>query len=169
MTVLALSTFIYIFCRDRVAGIAEVDELAALADKKEASYWRSVAMLMRGWFFALAGEGAPAVDAISSGITAFRLTGATIYGPWNLSCLALAHAHLGQFDDAFVGHSVDQRPLPSEAEVASTSFANPAVTIARALSNTYAGIAPAGVLAFIVAQLVGAVAATVLTRWLFQK
>jgi glycerol uptake facilitator-like aquaporin len=52
---------------------------------------------------------------------------------------------------------------------ASTSFANPAVTIARALSNTYAGIAPADVLAFIVAQLVGAVAATALAQWLFQK
>ena len=42
---------------------------------------------------------------------------------------------------------------------ASTSFANPAVTIARALSNTFAGIAPAGVPAFIVAQLVGMLAA----------
>lgn len=52
---------------------------------------------------------------------------------------------------------------------ASTSFANPAVTIARALSNTYAGIAPAGVLAFVVAQLVGAVAATTLAGWLFQR
>jgi glycerol uptake facilitator-like aquaporin len=52
---------------------------------------------------------------------------------------------------------------------ASTSFANPAVTIARALSDTYAGIAPAGVLAFIVAQLVGAVSATALARWLFQR
>ena len=50
---------------------------------------------------------------------------------------------------------------------ASTSFANPAVTIARALSDTYAGIAPAGVLAFIVAQLVGALAAVVLAHWLF--
>src|SRR5262249_23102609 len=38
---------------------------------------------------------------------------------------------------------------------ASTSFANPAVTIARSLSDTFAGIAPAGVLAFIAAQLVG--------------
>ena len=52
---------------------------------------------------------------------------------------------------------------------ASTSFANPAVTIARALSDTYAGIAPSGVVAFIIAQLIGAVAATVLARWLFQK
>jgi glycerol uptake facilitator-like aquaporin len=52
---------------------------------------------------------------------------------------------------------------------ASTSFANPAVTIARALSDTYAGIAPAGVLAFIAAQLVGALAATALAPWLFRK
>jgi glycerol uptake facilitator-like aquaporin len=52
---------------------------------------------------------------------------------------------------------------------ASTSFANPAVTIARALSDTFAGIAPASVLAFIVAQLLGALAATVLARWLFQE
>jgi glycerol uptake facilitator-like aquaporin len=52
---------------------------------------------------------------------------------------------------------------------ASTSFANPAVTIARALSDTYAGIAPAGVLAFIAAQLGGALAATALATWLFRK
>jgi glycerol uptake facilitator-like aquaporin len=42
---------------------------------------------------------------------------------------------------------------------ASTSFANPAVTIARATSNTFAGIAPAGVPAFVAAQLVGMLAA----------
>jgi glycerol uptake facilitator-like aquaporin len=52
---------------------------------------------------------------------------------------------------------------------ASTSFANPAVTIARALSDTYAGIAPAGAPAFIVAQLFGALAAVALGRWLFGK
>ena len=49
---------------------------------------------------------------------------------------------------------------------ASTSFANPALTIARALSDTYAGIAPGGVLAFIAAQLVGALLAVALARWL---
>jgi glycerol uptake facilitator-like aquaporin len=42
---------------------------------------------------------------------------------------------------------------------ASTSFANPAVTIARALSDTFAGIAPSGVAAFIVSQLAGGYAA----------
>lgn len=50
---------------------------------------------------------------------------------------------------------------------ASTSFANPAVTIARALSNTFAGIAPAGVLAFTAAQLFGMLAAVMLGRWLW--
>jgi glycerol uptake facilitator-like aquaporin len=50
---------------------------------------------------------------------------------------------------------------------ASTSFANPAVTIARALSNTYAGIDPSGVPAFIIAQLLGALAALALASWLW--
>jgi glycerol uptake facilitator-like aquaporin len=50
---------------------------------------------------------------------------------------------------------------------ASTSFANPAVTIARSLSDTFAGIAPGGVLAFIAAQILGALVATALSRWLW--
>ena len=49
---------------------------------------------------------------------------------------------------------------------ASTSFANPAVTLARAASDTFAGIRPADVPGFIVAQLIGAAAATMLFRWL---
>jgi len=49
---------------------------------------------------------------------------------------------------------------------ASTSFANPAVTLARAASNSFAGIRPVDAPAFIVAQLVGAVCATALFRWL---
>jgi glycerol uptake facilitator-like aquaporin len=49
---------------------------------------------------------------------------------------------------------------------ASTSFANPAVTLARSASDTFAGIRPADAPAFIAAQLVGAGAATSLFRWL---
>lgn len=52
---------------------------------------------------------------------------------------------------------------------ASTSFANPAVTLARSLSNTFAGIAPDGVAAFIAAQLLGASLAVILSRWLWNK
>jgi glycerol uptake facilitator-like aquaporin len=48
---------------------------------------------------------------------------------------------------------------------ASTSFANPAVTIARSISDSFAGIAPSGVIAFIAAQLAGMLAAVVLGRW----
>lgn len=49
---------------------------------------------------------------------------------------------------------------------ASTSFANPAVTLARAATNTFAGIRPVDAPAFLIAQLVGAAAATALFRWL---
>ncbi len=52
---------------------------------------------------------------------------------------------------------------------ASTSFANPAVTIARSLSDTYTGIAPAGVTAFIAAQLIGTLTAVAITAWLWPK
>jgi glycerol uptake facilitator-like aquaporin len=51
----------------------------------------------------------------------------------------------------------------------STSFANPAVTIGRALSDTFAGIAPASVPGFVVAQLVGALGGVVLLLALFGR
>jgi glycerol uptake facilitator-like aquaporin len=50
---------------------------------------------------------------------------------------------------------------------ASTSFANPAVTIARSVSDTFAGIAPAGAPAFIAAQFAGMLAAVIISRWLW--
>jgi len=49
---------------------------------------------------------------------------------------------------------------------ASTSFANPAVTIARSLTDTFSGIRPADVPGFLVGQLLGAIVATLLFRWL---
>jgi glycerol uptake facilitator-like aquaporin len=49
---------------------------------------------------------------------------------------------------------------------ASTSFANPAVTLARSASNTFAGIRPTDVPGFVVAQLLGSVAATLVFKWL---
>lgn len=52
---------------------------------------------------------------------------------------------------------------------ASTSFANPAVTIARSLSDTFAGIAPASVVGFILAQLSGAMAAAAVAGWLWSE
>ncbi|MBN8739134.1 MAG: aquaporin family protein [Lysobacterales bacterium 69-70] len=50
---------------------------------------------------------------------------------------------------------------------ASTSFANPAITVARCLTNTFAGIRPADVVGFVVAQCVGATISVIVARWLF--
>jgi glycerol uptake facilitator-like aquaporin len=52
---------------------------------------------------------------------------------------------------------------------ASTSFANPAVTVARCLSDTFAGIRPVDVPLFVVAQLIGGLGATLLFRWLVPR
>jgi len=52
---------------------------------------------------------------------------------------------------------------------ASTSFANPAVTIARTLSDTFAGIAPASAPGFVAAQILGALGGMALWGWLFAK
>lgn len=51
----------------------------------------------------------------------------------------------------------------------STSFANPAITVARSLSNTFAGISPSHVPGFVIAQLLGAFAAALVVRWLFDS
>ena len=51
---------------------------------------------------------------------------------------------------------------------ASTSFANPAVTIVRSLTDTFAGIAPGNVAMFVVAELVGALAGMLLMAWLLE-
>jgi glycerol uptake facilitator-like aquaporin len=67
---------------------------------------------------------------------------------------------------AFTGLAVAGYIVGAYWFTASTSFANPAVTVARALSNTFAGIAPADVVPFIFAQLTGAAAATALFIWL---
>ncbi len=52
---------------------------------------------------------------------------------------------------------------------ASTSFANPAVTLARSLSNTFAGIAPTSAPMFVLAQLAGAIAASLLFGWILKE
>lgn len=52
---------------------------------------------------------------------------------------------------------------------ASTSFANPAVTLARSLSDTFAGIAPASIPGFLGGQVVGALAAVAVATWLFKS
>ena len=58
-------------------------------------------MMQRGCVLALTGKASDAVQMITSGITALRSTGATVWCPSSLSYLASAYAELGQFDDAW--------------------------------------------------------------------
>ena len=58
-------------------------------------------MTNRGCLLASTGKAADAIQMITSGITAFRSTGSTLFTPWHLSNLAKAYAELGQFEDAW--------------------------------------------------------------------
>ena len=93
--------WLHTFCGDYAAAIALVNELAALADEKAGSFWKASAMLYRGWLRALTGKPSDAVQMITSGVAAWRATGANQHLPLYLAQLAKAYAELGQFDDAW--------------------------------------------------------------------
>jgi predicted ATPase len=92
--------FLYILCGNYAAAFAQVDELVALADEREAPYWKALGTALRGSLFVLTGRASDAVRAITSGITILRSTRATLYEPRHLCFLAMAYAELGQLDDA---------------------------------------------------------------------
>ena len=80
----------------------------------------------------------------------------------------IALRHLGLLAPAFgaVPFAVAAYITAAYWFTSSTSFANPAVTVARSLSDTFVGIRPMDVPLFVAAQLAGALAATLLFRWL---
>jgi predicted ATPase len=80
---------------------AIADELVTLADAKGAVLWKAFGTADKGCIMALTGKASDAVGVITSGITAFRSTGATYSIPLYSSYLARAYADLGQFDDAW--------------------------------------------------------------------
>jgi tetratricopeptide (TPR) repeat protein len=101
MFALLNGSFTHILCGNYAAANAETVELAALADEKGALLWKAFGMSVQGCLLALTGKAADAVHMITSGITALRSTGATLWTPLWLSCLARAHAELGQFGHAW--------------------------------------------------------------------
>jgi predicted ATPase len=101
MHALLHTSFAHILCGKYAAANAEADELVALADEKGAPFWRAFGMMFKGCVLALTGKTAEAVQMITSGITALRATGATLYAPSYLSYLTRAYAELGQLDDAW--------------------------------------------------------------------
>ena len=95
------SALTHILCGNYAAANAEANEVVALADEKGAMLWKAGGMAFQGCALALTGKASDAVHMITSGITAWRSTGATVWVPLYLSFLARAHADLGQFDDAW--------------------------------------------------------------------
>jgi len=80
---------------------ALAEEAIALAEEKGISFWKGLGMMHRGSVLALTGKASDATQMITSGITAWRSTGATVWLPIFLPLLAMAHAELGQLDDAW--------------------------------------------------------------------
>ena len=101
MYALGHASLTHILCGNYATANAQADELVALADEKGAVFWKAAGMMNQGCVLALTGKASDAVHMITSGLTAFRSTGSTMWMPLYLSYLARAYADLGQFDDAW--------------------------------------------------------------------
>jgi class 3 adenylate cyclase/predicted ATPase len=101
MFALALTPQAHFLSADYATVSAANDKLLALAYDKNARYWKAVGTVLKGNLFAVTGRSLDAIQEITSGLTAFRSTGATLYVPSWLSYLAKAYADLGKIDDAW--------------------------------------------------------------------
>jgi len=88
-------------CGNHAAATAQAQEVLALAEEKSSLLWKAWGMMNQGLPLALTGKASNAVQLITSGITAYRSTGSTMWMPLRLSYLAIAHAELGQFEEAW--------------------------------------------------------------------
>jgi hypothetical protein len=100
MYALQITSWILILCGKYVTANRQLDELVILADEKGSLFRKAGALMSQGWISTLDREATNAVREITTGLAVWRSTGSAIFIPWWLSCLAVAHAELGQFDDA---------------------------------------------------------------------
>jgi predicted ATPase len=98
---LVVTALTHIHCGNYAAAEAQTDELVALVDEKGASSWRWVGMMNHGCVLAMTDNASNAVQSITSGLATYRSTGATLWVPLFLSYLALAHAKLREYEDAW--------------------------------------------------------------------
>jgi predicted ATPase len=109
MYALSNATWPQIYCGNYEAATALVQELLPLAQEKGAAYWAAFGTINQGCILALTGRVSDAVEMLTSGIVAWRSTGANLWLPFFLSRLAHAYAELGQFEEAWrcIGEAVD--------------------------------------------------------------
>ncbi len=103
----------HLWSGNHAAANALADELVALADEKSAPLWKAFGMLNQGWLLVETGKAWDAVRLFTSGIALFKSTGATLWMPLYLPCLARAHAELGQFEEA--RHFIEEAMTAVEA------------------------------------------------------
>jgi tetratricopeptide (TPR) repeat protein len=97
-----LASFTHAFCGNYAKATALADEFVTLADEIEgASFWKAQAMTYRSCLMALADQAADTAHMITSALSTYQSTGATLLTTWYSSTLATAYAKLGQFDDAW--------------------------------------------------------------------
>jgi len=91
---------IYLFRGDYAAGNAIIDECIALAEEKNAVFWKAAAIRLKGRFLVETGKTSDAVHVMASARTDWRSTGSTAYASSTFLALSSAYADLGQFDEA---------------------------------------------------------------------
>ena len=100
MYALSNATWSQIYCGNYETAMALVQELLPLAQEKRAAYWTAFGLINQGCLWALTGSVSNGVSTLSSGIAAWRSTGANIWTPFFVSRLAHAYAELGHFQEA---------------------------------------------------------------------
>ena len=101
MYALTATLITLIHCGNYATATMQFEELVALTDEKSSSFWKALGTMMQGCVLAMTGKASDAIHVITSGATALRSTGSTMWLPLCLSYLARAHAELGQFNDAW--------------------------------------------------------------------
>jgi hypothetical protein len=96
--VLSVVSLTLIECGDYADASELLDEVFTLSHEKGASFWNAFGMNNNGCVLTLTGRHADAVEVFTSGIAAYKSTGATVFSSWWTSQLALAYAQLGQFE-----------------------------------------------------------------------
>ncbi|HTG52139.1 MAG TPA: hypothetical protein VMA33_04695, partial [Candidatus Tectomicrobia bacterium] len=94
------ASYTYLQCGDFNSASALAAELDALADEKGAAEWKAQGLMTQGALRLLTGKPSDAVRLLTTGVNAFRLTGATVFIPRYLTYLATAYTILSQYDNA---------------------------------------------------------------------
>jgi class 3 adenylate cyclase/predicted ATPase len=116
MYVLNFSAWTQIHCGNYAAASALIDEFVVLKDQTASPFWGAWGMMQRGCVLALTGKTSDAVQTITSGVSAMRSTGTSMWMPVWLSFLAGANAEIGKFDEGrrYIGEAMTSMETTKE-------------------------------------------------------